>query len=253
MTVMHRAEWDHIGGRLRERVIRPPEYAGHVVVLGQSGSGKDHLVRWGILPWFPLAPVVVLVTKQGGGDQTWHGYGNLLDGPADLPPLLNRGPDGTPRYVVPLPPGRLDRDVVQRLLVQLGDVGECIVVIGDASRLSTRVSDSGTPVERDLSNLMAEGRELGLTVIACATSHKWAAGGIQDQAAAVIIGQTGGGETLAEFAKIARLPRSGPERSALATLPPHWWLYSDHRDGELWARVGCPPAAGWVAEAWPAA
>jgi hypothetical protein len=223
-------------------------------VLGQSGSGKDHMVRWGILPWFPLARVVVLVTKSGGEDQTWEGFGNWLDGPGDLPAGFGRGPDGTPRYVIPLAPGRVTRREVQRLLGQLADVGEVIVIIGDAARLSTRESDGGLQLERDLSNLMNEGREHGVTVIACATSSGWIAGGLRDQAAAVMIGQTGG-DTLADFAKIAQLPgnarKQTPERAALASLPPRWWLYTDRRDGALFTAVSSPPRAGWVSEQWP--
>lgn len=253
-----RVPWPVVGERVRDRIIRPPGYSSHVVVLGKSGSGKDHMVRWGILPWLPLARVVVLVTKMGGSDSTWDGYGTTLSGPGDLPALISRGnPGGVPRYVVPLQPGRVTSAEVGRLLKQLGDVGEIVIVVGDAARLSTRVSDGGLQLERELSNLMSEGRESGITVIGCATSAAWAATGLKDQAAAVMIGQTGGGDTLAEFAKIARLPGDArartPERAALATLPERWWLYTDHRDGEIWSRVARPPAAGWISEAWSAA
>lgn len=247
--------WQIVAERIRGRVIRPPEYAPHIDVLGKSGSGKDHMVRWGILPWFPLARVVVLITKSGGEDRTWEGFGNWLDGPASLPAGFGRGPDGTPRYVIPLRPGRVTRREVQRLLGQLADVGEVIVIIGDAARLSTRESDGGLALERDLSNLMSEGREHGVTVIACATSSGWIAGGLRDQAAAVMVGQTGG-DTLADFAKIAGLPgdtrNRTPERAALASLPPRWWLYADRLDGDLFAAVSSPPRAGWVSEEWAA-
>jgi hypothetical protein len=250
-----RVPWPIVGERLRDQIIRPPAYSSHVVLLGKSGSGKDHTVRWGILPWLPLARVVVLVTKMGGEDRTWEGFGNWVDAPGDLPAHLDRGKDGTPRYVLPLQPGRVDRAEVGRLLDQLGDVGQVVVVIGDASRLSTRASDGGLQLERELSNLMSEGREGGVTVIACATSAAWLATGLKDQAAAYMIGQTGGADTLAEFAKMARLPGTArsvtPERAALATLPERWWLYTDHRDGEIWSRVATPPHAGWVSEAWP--
>jgi hypothetical protein len=248
---MQLSGWGEVAARIQQRVVRPPDYDPHMVVLGKTGSGKDSAVRWGILPCFPLARIVVLITKRSGEDRTWDGWGNRLAGPGDLRPGFGRGPDGTPRYVVPLPPGRATPAEVRALLEQLAAEGESIVSIGDAARISTRPNDGGWGLERDLSNMMTEGRETGLTVIACAGSASWAASGIKDQAAAVLIGQ-GGGEMCDKFAEIAGLERRSPERKALDTMAPHWWLYSDHVDGELWSRLACSPAPGSVDERWAA-
>jgi hypothetical protein len=249
--MMRAAEWDEIAGRIQRQVVRPPEYDPHLVVLGKTGSGKDAMTRWGVLPCFPLARVVVLITKRGGEDSTWDEWGNRLARPGDLRPGFGRGPDGTPRYAVPLAPGRVSAAEVRALLEQLAAEGECIVVIGDAARVSTRPNDGGWGLERDLSNMMTEGRETGLTVIALAGSASWAASGIKDQAAAVLIGQ-GGGEMRDRFAEIAGLERRGEERAALDKMPPHWWLYSDHVEGQLWSRLACSPAPGTIDERWPA-
>jgi hypothetical protein len=245
--------WAEVAGRIQHRIIRPPEVSPHIVPLGKTGSGKDHMVRYGILPAFPLARVVWLVTKRGG-DRTLTGWGNHLDGPGDLKPGFGRAHDGdgTARYVVPLEPGKVSGREVKRLLHQLAAEGGMILVIGDAARLSTPPEYGGLGLERDLSNMMIEGREVALTVIASSGSAAWAASAIKDQAAAVLIGQ-GGGEMRDKFATIAGLESRSPERRSLDTIAPGTWLYTDHADGELHARLARAPAAGTVSEAWPEA
>jgi hypothetical protein len=251
--------WPEVAGRIQRRIIRPPDVNPHIAVLAKTGSGKDHMIRWGILPAFPLERVIVLILKPGG-DRTWNGtpggpgpYGNLIKDPRELRPGFGRGADGTPRYRIPLEPARTSRDQVRRLLEQLAAEGEMILVIGDAARLTTRAKDGGLDLERHVSNMMTEGREVGLPVIASANSASWAAGGIKDQAAAVMIGQAGG-DMRKEFADIANLPSKGPgseARAAIDRLRAHWWLYTDHADGDLRACITHPPPAGSVDERGP--
>jgi hypothetical protein len=253
--------WYEVAGRIQRRIVRPPYINPHMVMLGQTRSGKDHTIRWGILPAFPLARTVVLVTKPvvdlARPDPTWRGWGNLLAEPGDLKPGFGCGPDGTPRYLVPLVPGRTTPGQARRLLEQLAAEGEMILVIGDAARLVGSPNSGGLGQERQLTFMMTEGAQLGLTIIACANSSKWAAAGLKDQAAAVLIGRSGG-DMRTEFANIAQLPPSLPRdedphgvRKTLETLRPHWWLYSDHVDGILRACISTPPPAGWCSEAWP--
>jgi hypothetical protein len=254
--------WAEVAGRIQRRVIRPPYVNPHLVMLGQTRSGKDHTIRWGILPAFPLARVVTLVTKpvvdRAKPDPTWHGWGTLLASPDELRPGFGEGPpDGTPRYLIPLVPGRTTPKQARRLLEQIAAEGEMILVIGDAARLTGSPNSGGLGQERILSLMMTEGAQLGLTIIACANSSKWAAAGIKDQAAAVLIGRSGG-DMLGEFADIAQLPPAVPRsedphgiRKRLSTLPAHSWLYSDHVDGILRACISTPPPAGWCSEAWP--
>lgn len=245
MTGVPVVAWPQVAGRIQRRILAPPSVNPHMVLLGQTGSGKDHTVRWGILPVLPpFARAVVLITKPpvdpAQPDPRWDGWGNLLGHPAQLPPGFGDGPDGTPRYVVPCWPGLAGKDDADQLMGQLAAEGELVLIIGDTARLTDRRDRGGLGQESALSKMMSEGRELGLTVIACANSTSWAAAGVKDQAAAVLIGRAGG-EMRDEFAKIAGLETRSPARAALAGLAPRWWLYSDHADGELRACITSPP------------
>ena len=229
--------------------MQPPAVNPHMVFLAKSRAGKDHLIRWGLLPYWPLARVVVLITKPGADDVTWQGYGNVI-GARELPPGFGRGTDGTPRYVIRMPPGQ--RQEAKDLLDQLAAEGECIVVIGDTARLVESDERGGLGCEGRLSNIMRDGANNGLSVWACANSSKWAASGLRDQAAAVWVGWSGS-EAYDDFAKIAGIEPKTDARSALDVMRPHWWLYTDHLDGPLCWGVTTAPGAGWCSEAWPAA
>lgn len=245
------AEWLEVADRIRQRIIRPPFVNPHMVLLAQTRSGKDHLIRWGILPILPLARVVVLVTRRGAVDPTWDQpgpWGNRVPA-GKLPWGFGRGEDRTPRYLISLSPGKVTHNVARRLLEQLAAEGEMILVIGDAAALTDPVNRGGLGCEATITHMMTEGAAIGLTVIACSNSTAWAASGIKDQAAAVLVGRSGG-DMVGPFADIAGLPKRnvslgrGAERDAIAQLPPRWWLYTDHADGELFARVTTPPPAG---------
>jgi len=246
--------WEHVAGRIQRRILRPPAVNPHMVLLAQTRSGKDYLIRWGILPIVPLERIVVLMTKRGAGqlgsDETWEGWGNLLADPAELGPGFGLGDDGTPRYRIPLVPGRTRPDDVRRLLEQLAAEGELLLIVGDAGRLTDHPNSGGFGCERHVTDMMREGAGIGLSVIACANSTNWAASGIRDQAAAVLIGRSGAAMR-EKFGEIAGLEPRSAELRALGTLRPHWWLYTDHADGELLAGITAPPTAGWCSEAWP--
>lgn len=251
MSAVPVVSWAQVAGRIQRRIMRPPGVNPHIVALAQTRSGKDHAVRFGILPASPLERVLVLVTKPGE-DLTWHGWGNPV-APGELRPGFGRGPDGTPRYLMRLSPGSASRREARALLDQLGAEGEVILVIGDAARLTRSEEQGGLGLEGRLSQMMADGAGNGLTVIACANTSAWAASGIKDQAAAFLIGKSGAA-TREKFADIAGLPRlaedPGP-RQALDKLPARWFLYADQADGELLTAIATPPAAGWCSEAWP--
>lgn len=240
-------EWPRIAGRVQRRIMQPPELTPHMVFLARTGSGKDHLIRWGLLPYFPLARVVVLMTKWGADDLTWDGWGNRIAAD-ELPPGFGRGDDDTPRYVIRLT-GR-DQDAARRLLDQLAAEGECIVIIGDTARLAEIPTRGGLNCEGQLTNMMRDGRASSLAIWACGNSGKWLTGGMRDQAAAVWIGHSAA-ESAAEFADLAGLERKSAERAALETLPPRDWLYTDHLDGELMAGVTTAPPVRWCSEVWP--
>lgn len=252
MTIeIPRVLWPIVAGRIQRSIIRPPQLNPHLVILGQTRAGKDWLIRWGILPVFPLERVLVLITKPGD-DLTWRGWGNVV-GPGELPPGFGRGPDGTPHYLMHLHRGNASRKDARLLWDQLEAEGEMILIIGDAARLTRSEDHGGFGLEGRLSQMMSDGAGNALTVIACANTSSWAASGIRDQAAAFLIGKTGAA-TRGKFADIADLPdpREDPApRRALDALTQGRFLYADRADGELLAAVTTAPPAGWCSETWP--
>jgi hypothetical protein len=244
MTTVPDVPWALVAGRIQRRILQAPHVNPHFVLLAQTRGGKDHLIRWGILPVIPMHRTVVLVTKHGG-DDTWAGWGNVV---SDLKPGFGRGPDGTPRYLIQLRPGAADTAQVRRLLEMFAAEGEMAVILGDAARITDPPNRGGMHLDGLVTAMMEQGAGIGLTVGACANSASWAASGLKDQAAAVLIGLAGGAMRK-EFAEIAGLPRA--MRPVLDTLAPHWWLYTDHADREMLTGITIPPAAGWYDESWP--
>ena len=108
MSVVPEVPWAPVAGRV-QRGWQPTEANPHMVFLAQTRSGKDHTVRYGILPYCaPVARTVVLIVKAGE-DRTWDGdpekgtvpWGNAIE-PGELRPGFSLGADGTPRYRIHL-------------------------------------------------------------------------------------------------------------------------------------------------------
>jgi hypothetical protein len=226
-----------VAGRMRRRILRPPGVNPHVLVLGDSGSGKDHLVRHLILGRaVPLARAIVLdVTRYQQtpgvlGDPTWAGWGVDVGeggGRRDLPAHLNGG-----RYRVLVPPGDAARGVVADALGLVDAVGEVVLVISDAGRVTEPANRGGLGLGGPLARLLHEGRKRSITVIACSTSTAWIESGVKDQARTKLLGVTGGAEQRREFAKLAGLEGGyAVHREALARLAPRQFLYADWADG----------------------
>jgi len=213
-----------VAGRVQRR-IRPPEFNPHIAVLGNSGSGKDHFVRWLLETTRPAERTLVLDVKPGG-DPVWNGWGQDV---TDLPPTLAPTGPQQCRYRLIVQRGEDGRAAAERALEYAYEVRELTMVIADVGHITERRERGGMALGGAVTRAIGEGRSGSLSVVACSTSAAWAESGVKDQPAAFLFGQTTG--AMADtFAKLGGLPAEA--RTALATLRPREFLYVDHADGD---------------------
>lgn len=227
-----------VAGRMRRRVLRPPEVNPHCLILGDSGSGKDFLVRRLILGRaIPFARAIVLdVTRYHQapgvlGDPTWAGWGvDVGEGGerASLPAHLDGG-----RYRVLVPPGEAARTVVTDALGLVDAVGEVVLVVSDAGRITEPPNRGGLGLGGQLSKLLQEGRRRSITVIVCSTSTNYLERGAATQARTKLLGLTSTAEERKRFTEQAGLDgrQYTYAHEALARLAPRQFIYIDWCDG----------------------
>ncbi len=215
-------DFERVAGRV-QRLWSPTERNPHHVVLGYTGSGKSHLIRFGLLPVVPLARVVVVDIKPGG-EPVWDGWGEDTD---HLAPGFGLNASGYPRYRIRLLPGYAGKEQVRRILDQLGAEGEAILVIDDARKVTDRQAP-GLGLGNTVEHLLLECRVIGLTVILGAGSVAWLPPSAKDQPGFAWLGYVGHTEQRDEFAKVASLDREA--RAVLDQIAPRQWLYADHHE-----------------------
>ena len=217
-----RAQFAKVGGAV-QRNWRPDRLPHHVL-LGLSGAGKSHMIRYGILPQAgPLAAVVVIDVKPGGDAAAWDGWGNDVPSARELPCPLTLGPDKSCRWRI-VHPGGLTAADVGRVLEQLGTEAAVILVMDDASSIiESGGQRGGMGLSGPVDTMLRQGRTHDLTLILGLNSTAWA-GGAKNLAGTTWLGYTGNADMRAEFAKVAGLPPA--IRPALDGLLPKEWLYS---------------------------
>jgi len=219
--------------RVQGRMIRlwdPFRRNSHIVVYGFTGSGKSHLIRYGILPLRRYSRTVVIDMKDDR-DSTWSGFGTPV---AELPPMFFDSGDFSRWRII------VDRSNPQsqlrRVLDQIRTEGHCVVVLDETRSVTEREQAGlGSVVE----NLITEGRGLGVSMIMGAQSLAWATSALKDQPATMFVGQLGGEQPLA----VAKLIGHGRELAAtIRGLPEHRFLYHDRwPGGPMLALTDSPP------------
>lgn len=223
--------FDVVQGRMA-RLWDPFERNPHVAVFGITGSGKSHLIRYGILPLRVYSRLVVVDVKDDR-DSVWTGYGTPV---AELPRAFAHSGNGYRWRLV------VDRSNPQpqlrRAFDQIRDEGHCLLVVDESRSITEREQIGlGSVVE----NLILEGRGIGITLIMGAQSTAWAVSSLKDQPAALFIGQARGTDQAMALAKIA-----GHGRELAATIgqiPARQFLYADAWDGSVLALTTPPPGA----------
>lgn len=223
--------FNRIQGRIA-RLCDPFARNPHIGVYGFTGSGKSHLIRYGILPLRQYSRTVVIDMKDDR-DSVWSGFGQPV---TELPPaFFDSGDFSRWRIIVDR---RNAQAQLRRVLEQIRDEGHCIVVM-DETRSATEREQVG--LGSVVENLITEARGLGVTMIMGAQSLAWAVSALKDQPAAMFVGQLSGDQPLA----LAKLAGYGRELAAtIRGLPEHRFLYRDvWPGGPMLALTDSPPAA----------
>lgn len=222
-------------GQVQGRMVRlwdPFERNPHIAVFGITGSGKSHLIRYGILPLRAYSRTLVIDLKDNRGS-AWSGFGQPV---TELPRSFFNSSD---HYRWHLTVDRRNAQAqLRRVFDQIRDEGHCIVVMDDSRSITEREQIGlGSPVE-DLINV---GREIGITMIMGAQSSAWAVSALKDQPATLFIGQCGGQDQALALAKIVGYGRE--LAVVISQIEGRQWLYRDKWEGPAILGLTEAPAA----------
>lgn len=222
MTTVPLAVPDVPFGKIQNRMARlwdPFERNPHISVYGISGSGKSHLIRWGILPLRHYSRTVIIDVKEGR-DSVWSGYGKPV---TELPAaFFQTGIEDAPMVWRVIVDRRNAQTQLRRIFDQIRNEGHCLVVVDESRSITEREQAGlGSVVE----NLILEARGLGVSLIMGAQSTAWAVSALKDQPAAMFIGQCAGQDQAKALASLAGYGRELAE--VIGRIPARTWLYRD--------------------------
>jgi hypothetical protein len=210
-------------GQVQGRMARlwdPFERNPQIAVYGITGSGKSHLIRYGILPLRQYSRTVVIDVKDDR-DSVWLGFGEPV---TELPPAFF-GSDDFSRWRV-IVDRRNAHAQIRRVLEQIRDEGHSVVVIDETRSITEREQVGlGSVVE----NLITEGRGIGVSMIMGAQSTAWAVSALKDQPAVMFVGQASGTDQAMALAKLAGYGRE--LAATIGTIPARRFLYRDKWEG----------------------
>ena len=213
--------FERVQGRM-SRFWDPFERNPHIAVFGTTGSGKSHLIRYGILPLRCFSRTVVIDVKDNR-DSVWAGFGKPV---TELEPAFFRtGNNEQPAIWRLIVDRSRAQEQLRRVFEQIRSEGHCLIVVDESRSITEREQVGlGSVVE----NLIQEGRGLGITMIMGAQSSAWAVSALKDQPAVMFMGQSTGDQPLT-LAKMAGYGRELAQ--VIGTLEPRTWVYRDLWDG----------------------
>lgn len=216
----------------------------HVSLIAVTGDGKSYLIRRGLLPLWEQWRVLV-VDSKGGRDETWQGYGQVVD---RFPAQELRGQppqDGQPRVYRLVVPGyewsphmKRDSDGVRRARLVVGEAlnlayqqGHWTIVIDETRAVTDSPEQFGLGLRGLLVTDWRMGRALDLTVVAGTQAPRYQPSEFYDQVGWLYIGPTLDGRSL------DRLDEIGGDteaiRAALPHLQEHEFLWVRRRTREM--------------------
>jgi hypothetical protein len=215
-------EFELIQGRI-DRLCDPYARNPQIAVFGSTGSGKSHIIRYGLLPIRPLARTLVIDVK-GLHSRTWDEYGTPV---TELPAGFFGNGTGPTRaqYRLIVEQDRESAQIqLRQVFAQIRSEGHCRVILDESRRVTEREQLSlGSAVE----DLISTGRESGITLILGAQSVAYAVPSLKDQPAAMLIG-AGQGKVPRYASELAQMAGYGKEIiSVFQQIRQRQFLYID--------------------------
>ena len=233
----------------------------HVSIVSPTGSGKTHLIRYGLLPCWQRYPVLIIQFKpKNHKDASLRGLGRPID---HFPNRLDRLPYDTRKMDSPkwdkdpewfrlqLPSYRFSsrgepagyrraRDVAGGAMDRSFWDGGWVLVVDEVRAVAEHKQPS-LGLEPVLENAWQRGRTQPLTIVAATQQPANVPSSFYDQPSFIFLGKTldvGRHERLAEIGGDTPLIKA-----TLPTLDQHEFLFIQRSTGEM-CRVQAPPAGG---------
>jgi hypothetical protein len=226
--------FNRIQGRM-DRLMDPFERNAVVGIFGITGSGKSHLMRYGILPMRTASRTVVIDVKEGR-DSVWSGFGREV---TQLPEEFFRSGTKEHPYTWRVVVDRSNAQAqLGRIFDQIRSEGHCVIVMDETRSITDREQ---TGLSSKVENLITESRAVGVTMIMGAQSTAWAVSALKDQPACLFIGQTSNTKQAIALAEVAGYGRE--LAPVIRQIPARQWLYRDLWEGPPILALTDPPGA----------
>lgn len=215
--------------------------APHHSVMGQVGSGKSYLARFGILETCVWDRVLFIDCK--GDDPTLLGLGKVVN---RFPSKLSRATrqlqrdderEGNWFRLVTSADFGMAREQVGEALERVMSEGQWVVVI-DELRAVTDTRAPGLNLHPQWEALILRGRSRGIGVVNLTQEPRWVRGSFYTQSSFYWFSRV---EDEAAQKRIAEIGSSRSLLEHLGNVPKRQWIYMDNLEDErFWARTQVP-------------
>lgn len=210
-----------------------PEFAPHHSVLGQNGSGKTHLIVYGLLPLCTDDKCLIIDNK--GDDPVLRASGARPV--RSLPRELRRVSldDGKPKSawyrLAVYDDVAHAQDQVGAALEQVYREGNWIVVI-DETRAVSDPRSPGLGLQPQLDRLWLRGRSRNISLIAATQAPRWVPSSFYDQCQFVWCSRIRDERAHQRVMEIGSMTRAHIPH--IAAVRKRRWIYMDDEEDETW-------------------
>lgn len=216
------------------------DLAPHHSILGQNGSGKTHLIVYGLLPLCVDDKVLIIDNK--GDDPVLNAAGARPI--RKLPRQMRRVTfdDSKPKSawfrLVVWDDLAKAQDQVGQAIQQVYREGEWVVVI-DETRAVSDPRSPGLGLQPELDRLWLRGRSRRIPVIASTQAPRWVPSSFYDQCQFVWCSRIRDDKAHQRIMEIGSMTRAHIPH--IANIRKRRWLYMDDEEDETWlAETGVP-------------
>lgn len=215
--------------------------APHHSVIGQTRSGKSHLVRYGILKTCRWDRVLILDGK--GDDTSLMGLGRAVNRFPTKPMrsarqlMQDEKPGGNWFRLVTSPDFAIARDQAGEALERVMSEGDWVVVI-DELRYITDTRAPGLNLRPQWEAITLRGGSRGVGLVNLTQEPRWVPGSFYTQSSFYWFSRV---EDEAAQKRISEVGSSRSLMDHLARIPRHSWIYMDNLDPDrFWGYTKAP-------------